>query len=428
MSIAIGGLNHRVAPLELREKLAFSSPELKGRLAGFADSSGLEELVILSTCNRTEVYSYGQDRDELKSGIESVLGDKFGSSVDLGELNFYSYNDRKAVSHLFRVASSLDSMILGEDQILGQVREAYRLAQEARSTGRVLSRLFQQAVRTGKRVRTETSISTGAVSVSSAAVDLASKIFGELAGKEALILGAGETSELTLSLLFNYGVDSVLVANRTYRKAVELAVQYHGTAVKFEEYEPYLAQADILISSTSAPGYVLNRERAGDALAHRDKPIFLIDLAVPRDIDPSLADYDNVFLYNIDDLMAVVESNVEDRKSQVGLVEDIIASELNQFMEWYESLAVVPLIKTLHEQMNRIRAGEVDKVMGKLGQLSEEQRSLVEHLTVSVMKKFLHGPTSRLKENPRKLARMEPVELLKFLFMLDEGDSGGGKR
>lgn len=427
MSIAVGGLNHRVAPLELREKLAFSSPELKNRLSGITHRTGLEELVILSTCNRTEVYGYGQDSAVLKDGIESVLSDKFGSRVDLADVNFYSYGDRKAVNHLFRVASSLDSMILGEDQILGQVREAYRLAQEARSTGRVLSRLFQQAVRTGKRARTETSISTGAVSVSSAAVDLAGKIFGELSGKEALVLGAGETSELTLSLLINSGVDSVLVANRTYRKAVELAVQYHGTAVKFEEYDPYLSQADILISSTSAPGYVLTRERAGDVLEDRQKPIFLIDLAVPRDIDPELAEYDNVFLYNIDDLMAVVERNVEERKGQVGLVEDIIASELNQFMEWYESLAVVPLIKTLHEEMNRIRAGEVERVMGKLGQLSEEQRGMVEHLTVAVMKKFLHGPTSRLKENPNKLARMDPVELLKFLFMLDEGGSGGKK-
>ncbi len=427
MPIAVGGLNHRVAPLELREKLAFSGPELKGRLSAYAGQTGLDELVVLSTCNRTEVYGYGRHQGQLKSGIETVLGDKFGSQIDLADVNFYAYHDRKAVNHLFRVSASLDSMILGEDQILGQVREAYRLAQEARSTGRVLSRLFQQAVHTGKRARGETSISNGTVSVSSAAVDLARKIFGELSGKEALVLGAGETSELTLSLLINTGVDSVLVANRTYRKAVDLAVRHHGTAVKFEEFHPYLEQADILISSTSAPGYVLTRQRAGEALSRRNKPIFLIDLAVPRDIDPELAEYDNVFLYNIDDLTAVVERNLEDRKSQVGLVEDIIGGELVQFMDWYESLAVVPLIKTLHEHMNTIRAGEVDKVMAKLGALSEEQRSQVEHLTVALMKKFLHGPTSRLKGDPRKLARMEPVELLKFLFMLDEGEPGGGK-
>jgi glutamyl-tRNA reductase len=427
MPIAVGGLNHRVAPLELREKLAFSGPELKGRLSGYAGMSDLEELVVLSTCNRTEVYGYGQHSEQLRSGIETVLSDKFGSRIELADVSFYSYHDRKAVNHLFRVSASLDSMILGEDQILGQVREAYRLGQEARSTGRVLSRLFQQAVRTGKRTRSETNISSGAVSVSSAAVDLARKIFGDLSGKEALVLGAGETSELTLNLLCNTGVDSVLVANRTYRKAVELAVQYHGTAVKFEEYHPYLEQADILISSTSAPGYILTRERAGEVLGRRRKPIFLIDLAVPRDIDPELADFDNVFLYNIDDLTAVVERNVEDRRSQVGLVEDIIAGELVQFMDWYEALAVVPLIKTLHEKMNIIRAGEVDRMIGKLGSLSDEQRGQVEHLTVALMKKFLHGPTSRLKEDPRKLARMEPVELLKYLFMLDDGGSGGGK-
>ena len=427
MPIAVGGLNHRVAPLQLREKLAFSSPELKKRLAGYTGKQGLEELVILSTCNRTEVYGYGQQAEIIVDGIESVLSDKFGSSVDLGDVNFYSYIDRKAVNHLFRVSSSLDSMILGEDQILGQVREAYRLGQEARSAGRVLSRLFQQAVRTGKRTRSETSISSGAVSISSAAVDLARKIFGDLAGREAMILGAGETSELTLGLLINVGVESVLVANRTYRKALDLAMRHHGTAVKFEEFHPYLAQADILISSTSAPGYVLTGERAGEVMARRRKPIFLIDLAVPRDIDPALSDYENVFLYNIDDLTAVVERNLEERKSQVGLVEDIISGELEQFMVWYDSLALVPLIRTLHEHMDSIRSSEVDRMMNKLGPLSQEQRSMVEHLTVAVMKKFLHGPTSRLKEDPRKLARMEPAELLRYLFMLDEGGPGGGK-
>ncbi|MFH1071532.1 MAG: glutamyl-tRNA reductase [Candidatus Glassbacteria bacterium] len=426
MPVAVGGLNHRVAAVELREKLAFSGPELKGRLGRMAERARLEELVVLSTCNRTEVYAYGQDESRLLEGIGRILSEKFGSTVNLDDTSFYTYLDERSVNHLFRVACSLDSMILGETQILGQVREAYRLAQEARSAGRVLSRLFQQAVNVGKRARTETSISSGAVSVSSAAVDLARKIFGELAGKEALILGAGETSELTLSLLIDSGVDSVLVANRTYQKALELAVTYHGTAIKFDEFYPYLQQADILISSTSAPGYVLTRERAGGALERRDKPIFLIDLAVPRDIDPALANYDSVFLYNIDDLTSVVEKNVEERRSQVALVDEIVASEAAGFMAWYESLSLVPLIKTLHERMNSIRAEEVGKVLGKLGHLSADDRRLVEYLSVAMLKKFLHGPTSRLKEDPRKLARMEPAELLRFLFMLDE--EGNGER
>jgi len=427
MPVEVGGLNHRVAPLELREKLAFSGPELKSRLARMADLADLEELVVLSTCNRTEVYAYGQQEQSVRAGIESILSEKFGSQVDLGHASFYNYLDQRAVNHLFRVSSSLDSMVLGENQILGQVREAYRLAQEARSAGRVLSRLFGQAVRVGKRARTETAISSGAVSVGSAAVDLARKIFGDLAGREALILGAGETSELTLSLLINSGVESVLVANRTYRKAVELAVTYHGTAVNFDEFPGYLQRADILISSTRAPGYVLTPQRAEDVLARRTRPIFMIDLAVPRDIDPALADYDTCFLYNIDDLESVVEKNVEERKSQIELVEEIIASEAADFMKWYESLAVVPLIKSLHDHMDRIRSAEVEKALGKLGHLSEDDRRTVEQLTVQMLKKFLHSPTSRIKENPRKLARMGPAELLRFLFKLDEEGAGGRK-
>lgn len=427
MPIQVGGLNHRVAPLEIRERLAFSGTELKSKLARMADSADLEELVVLSTCNRTEVYAYGQVEQSVRVGIEGILSGKFGSKVDFREISFYNYIDERAVNHLFRVSSSLDSLVLGENQILAQVREAYRLAQEARSAGRILGRLFEQAVRVGKRSRTETAISSGAVSVSSAAVDLARKIFGDLAGREALILGAGETSELALSLLINSGVESVLVANRTYRKAVELAVTYHGTAVNFEEFPEYLEKADILISSTSAPGYILTPERAGDVLERRTRPIFMIDLAVPRDIDPALADHDTCFLYNIDDLELVIEKNVEERKSQVGLVEEIIASEAADFMNWYEFLAVVPLIKSLHDHMNRIRSEEVNKVLGKLGHLSEDDRRKIEQLTVRMLKKFLHGPTSRIKENPRKLAGMDPVDLLRFLFKLDEEGAGGRK-
>jgi len=419
MPIAVGGLNHRVAPLELRERLAFSGPELKGKLARMADSADVEELVVLSTCNRTEVYAYGQQERTVRAGIEDILSEKFGSQVDLGTVSFYNYLDRRAVNHLFRVSSSLDSLVLGENQVLGQVRESYRLAQEARSVGRILSRLFELAVRVGKRARTESAISSGAVSVSSAAVDLAGKIFGNLAGREALVLGAGETSELTLSLLINSGVESVLVANRTYRKAVDLAVTYHGTAVNFGEFPEYLEKADILISSTSAPGYVLTEDRAGAVLERRTRPVFMIDLAVPRDIDPALADYDTCFLYNIDDLETVVAKNVEERRGQVELVEEIIAGEAADFMKWYESLAVVPLIKSLHDRMNRIRSEEVDKALGKLGHLSEDDRRRIEKLTVQMLKKFLHGPTSRIKENPRKLAGMDPVELLRFLFKLD---------
>ena len=421
MPVALGGLNHKIASLEFREKLAFSAIELEGRLKKLQSDHGLEEIVVLSTCNRTEVYAYSQDIEQLRSGIEGILSEKYGKAVSLSDRHFYFHRDLPAVNHLFRVASSLDSMVLGESQILGQVREAYHLAQVARTTGRVLSRFFQQAVKVGKRVRTETTIGTGAVSVSSAAVGLARKIFGELSGKQAIILGAGETSELTLSLLINSGVETVLVANRTYRKAVQLALTYHGSAVKYDEFPDFLSQVDILISSTASSGYILEPKRIGEILQRRVRPIFMIDLAVPRDIDPALANHANCFLYNLDDLEDVIQQNAAERASQVGLVEEIVASEAANFMRWYESLAVVPLLKSLHESVEHIRSAEVEKIQGKLSHLSPKDRELIERLTTQIIKKVLHGPTSRLKKDARKLEEMGPVEMLRFLFGLDKG-------
>jgi glutamyl-tRNA reductase len=421
MPVATGGLNHKIAPVELREKLAFSANELDGRMQKLQEEQALEEMVVLSTCNRTEIYAYGQDTERIISGIEGILSRKCGGAVSLSDRHFYFHQDLQTVNHLFRVASSLDSMVLGESQILGQVREAYRLAQESRTAGRVLSRLFQQSVKVGKRARSETSIGTGAVSVSSAAVELARKIFGDLSGRQAIILGAGETSELTLSLLVNHGVETVLVANRTYNKAVQLAMAYHGSAVNYDEFPQFLSQVDILISSTGAPGFVLDTERADAVLQRRARPIFMIDLAMPRDIDPALADYENCFLYNLDDLEGVVQQNSVERASQVGIVEEIVASEAANFIQWYESLSVVPLLKSLHESAESIRSVEVDKALGKLGHLSPGDRELVVKLTAQIVKKVLHVPTTRLKQDPRKLAGMGPAELLRFLFGLDKG-------
>lgn len=421
MPVQVGGLNHKVAPLELRERLAFSSTELKNRLDPGDLPGGVDELVILSTCNRTEIYVCGEDSVSLRSSLEGMLSAKRGEAVSFEDKNYYTFGEAMAARHLFRVAAGLDSMVLGEAQILGQVREAYRLAQEGRTAGRVLSRLFQQAVRTGKRARTETAISIGAVSVSSVAVDLARKIFGKLDGRQALVLGAGETSELTLSLLVDQGVESVLVANRTYRRAVELALKYHGTAVNYDELYDYLPQADIVISSTSAPHFILDVERSGRSLAERKRPIFLIDLAVPRDIDPRLAEYESCFLYNIDDLQNVVQANVQERCSQVGLVEEIVEAECLEFMNWCESLAMTPLIQSLHDQMNSLREKEVGKVLGKLKHLSESDRQLVESFSVQMLNKFLHNPTSRIKSDPGALSKMDPAQLIRFLFGLDNG-------
>lgn len=414
-------MNHKVAPVELRERFAFSPAELGGRLREsftLPGGHGLEEVAVLSTCNRTEVYACGLQSAGIVAGIEGILGKKCGQAVSLEEKHFYLHRDERAVSHLFRVASSLDSMVLGESQILGQVREAYRLARESRSAGRVLSRLFQQAVKVGKRARTETDIGTGAVSVSSAAVELARKIFGSLAGRQALILGAGETSELTLALLIENGVETVLVANRTYPRAVELALKYHGSAVKYDEFPALLSEVDILVSSTSAPGFVLDYGRVGRVLERRKKAVFMIDLALPRDIDPALAGLENCFLYNLDDLESVVQQNVAERVSQVGLVNKIVDAETVEFIRWYESLDLVPLVKSLRENAERIRSAEFEKVKGRL---CPADREIAGRLSSQIVNKILHGPVSRIKEDPRKLAEMGAAEMLRFLFELDDG-------
>ena len=327
MHIILVGLNHKTAPVEVRERLNFAGPSRDEALARLGDTPQLDEAVVVSTCNRTEIYAVAPQFHPAADALKGFLGER-GEELGLSGVSehLYTYNGQDAVRHLFTVVTGLDSMILGETQILGQVKDAYLAATDAGSVGKGLHALFSHALTVGKRAHTETGISQNAVSVPYAAVELARKVFSSLNGRKALILGAGEMADLTAKHLVQAGVSKVIVANRTLERAQTMAREYDGLAIRFEEMEPWLSQVDVVISSTGAPGLMLTRDQVQRALAgRRGRPIFLFDIAVPRDIDPDCGRLDSVFLYDIDDLEAAVQANLRERRREAQRVERIIA-------------------------------------------------------------------------------------------------------
>lgn len=423
MHLTLVGLSHKTAPIEIREKLTFPAKCQGQALSALLASPAISEAVIVSTCNRTEVYAVAVD----DSGSDAVIDFlcEF-HDLDRHELIRYLYivEGRAVVKHLFRVVASLDSMVLGEAQILHQVKEAYDCACEAGSTSRVAHKLFRQSFEVGKRVRTETAIGESAVSISYAAVELAKKVFDTLSGRTILIVGAGKMSELTAKHLVSQGVASVLVANRTFANAVELAERFEGTAVPYEELFDHMRVADIVISSTSAPNYVINKADVAGVMRNRRAPLFLIDIAVPRDIDPAVNDLANAFLYDIDSLNGVVQSNLEERMREARRAEVIIEEELGEFEAWLESMEVVPTISAMRAKSEAIRAEELDKAMKRLGGLSQKELETVEALTQAIVNKMLHGPTARLKSVASDKDGIKHVESARFLWGLDSNPEG----
>jgi glutamyl-tRNA reductase len=422
MSVAVIGLSHRTAPIEVREQLSLGRADTPLLLARLLESGAADEAVLLSTCNRTEVCLSLPDVAKGEAVVRGLLAERM-PGVD-GYL--YVHSGRSAVEHMMRVTAGLDSMIVGEPQIQGQVRDAYQAARESFVTGRpatgaVLNRLFQHALGVGGRVRSETLLGQGAASVSSAAVELAKKIFGSLQGRRALVLGAGEMSEITLECLRSEGVRSCVVANRTYQRAYELAERWGGRAVGWESLSDELPGVDIIVSSTAAPHYVLTRERFRAALPGGPaRPLCIIDIATPRDIEPSLGTESNVFLYNIDDLQQVVEVNLGRRRAELPKAETIVDAGVTEFWKWYEALAVVPTIRDLRERGEAVRRAEVEKALNHLSHLAPADRDAVDALTRSILNKLLHAPTVRLREaagNGRGLAVLDSV---RYLFELDE--------
>ena len=399
MLVVVTGISHKTASLELRERLALSDDVALRVTREILDSGTACEAVALSTCNRTELYLYAADSLAARQSAVERLARTAGVTVAELEPSLYSYSGDAAIAHLFRVTASLDSMVVGEAQIVAQLKAAYQQACEGGCTSTVFNRLFRHALEVGKRVRSETAIGERPVSVSSAAVELALQVFGKFRDHTVLIVGAGETSELTATHLRAHGIDEVLVTNRTFDAAEDLARRVGGNAVPFEELEGHLAKADIVISSTSAPHYVVTRERVERALMRRrHRPIFFIDIAVPRDLDPEINRVRNAYLYDIDDLQHVVEQNRHEREKEAEHAERIVGEELRIINDWLRSLEVVPTIASLREAVEQIRRGELERLSNKLSDFSDDQRAQVELLTNSIVNKILHLPTVRMKE------------------------------
>lgn len=420
MFLVAVGLNHKTAPVEVREQLSFPEHELADALQKLRSQEAVEGCIILSTCNRTEIYAAVLDVKKGLANIKQFMAECLHD--DLCEIDNYIYVHTlyDTVHHLFRVAAGLDSMILGETQILGQVRTAYQNACELGATNRILNTLFQQAVSVGKRVRTDTEIDRNAVSISYAAVELSRQIFDDLTGRSILIIGAGKMSELTAKHLVANGVTSVLVANRSYENAVQLAQQFGGEAIKFDNLFDHMVNADIVISATSARNTIIRPVELEQVMSKRNgKKIFLIDIAVPRDIDPVVTKVNGVTLYDIDDLQHVVDRNLESRKKEAIKAQAIVEDEITKFFQWLNSQFVVPTIAALKQFGEEIKQQELEKALTKLGPVSEKEEKIIRVMAHSIVNSLLHNPIVNLKTYANTNHGHLYTEILQNLFSLE---------
>ena len=414
------GMNHETAPVELRECLAKDPAHPDRALAMMRDLSCIKEGLFLSTCNRVEALFTAEQTEEAERSVVTVLCMLGGMAPENLRSSLFIYEDRDAVRHIFRVASSLDSMVIGEPQILGQIKEAYASATKEKTTGVILNRLLHRAFHTAKRVRTETGIADAAVSVSYAAVELAKKIFYEFKGKKVLLIGAGEMAELAARHLLTQGVSAITVANRTFQKAVEVAQGFKGVPVSFEEIGTQLLEADIVISSTAAPGYVITHDQVkGSMKKRKNRPLFFIDIAVPRDVEPEVNDLENVYVYDIDDLKGIIQVNLSQREEEAVKAERIVEEEVIKFEQWLKTLEVVPTIVSLKEKAEAIRRAELKKSLSNLGELSAPQLKSLETLTVSITEKILNDPILFLKQKADRPLGKTYLDTARRLFCLD---------
>jgi glutamyl-tRNA reductase len=400
MNALVIGLNHNTADIEVREKFAFNGSKLDEGLKAFKELSVVEEGIILSTCNRVELYANVSDIDKAILDIKGFLSSFHNIPLESLNRALYIYTDKEAVRHIFRVASSLDSMIVGEPQILGQVKDAFELALQKKTTGVLLNKLMKKAISVAKRVRTETKIAENAVSISFAAVELAKKIFTDLSKKVFMLLGAGEMAELAAKHLITSGVKEVLVSNRTYERACELAKELKGKAVRFDDFINEMVRTDIVICSTGAPTYILTKSQMHKVMRERrQRQVFIIDISVPRNIDPEINDLENVYLYNIDDLQGVVDANIFERKKEAEKAEKIVDEEVEKFIKWQESLDSVPTIVALREKAEEIKKEELERLLNKLNNLSKEEKEAIECMASAIINKLIHPPTAALKNS-----------------------------
>ena len=418
MRFQLIGVNHKTAPVEVRERLAIPESRLPEACKKLAEHPAVAEGMIVSTCNRVEFLA------NMKNGegdLRDFLREYFEVDPKGFENHLYEFRENEAVRHVFRVASSLDSMVVGEPQILGQVKEAYATARAVGSVRAQLDQLLTRAFAVAKRVRSETAVGSSSVSVASVAVELAKKIFGSLQGKSVYLVGAGKMSELAARHLLAHGAASIFVANRTYDRAIRMANEFNGQAIEFSRLYETCDRADIIITSTGAPHFIFRPEHGAQFMSRRrNRPMFFIDIAVPRDVDPDLNKLDGIFVYDIDDLQQAVASHVADRKKEAEKAEAIISGEVEKFQARLQTLDVVPTIVSLQDHLETIRQAEIDRVRGRLGQMSPEQEMAIEALSRGIINKIMHTPISTLKSAARDPESTTVIELVRRLFNLQD--------
>lgn len=400
MKTVVIGLNHKTADVDLREKLAFNGPKLEEGIRQIRELPEIRETLIISTCNRVEIYLAVKDVGKAFESVKDFLSRFFEIRKESLDNALYLYDDMQAVRHIFRVSSSLDSMVVGEPQILGQLKDAFEFALERKTTGILLNRLLKKSISVAKRIRTETKIAENAVSISFAAVELAKKIFTDLSEKMFMLLGAGEMAELAAKHMINNGVKDIVIANRTYETGCNLAKEFNGRAIRFDDYLKELAHTDILICSTGAQKYVLMKDQMQKVMKERkNRPVFLIDISVPRNIDPEINDLDNVYLYDVDDLKGVVDTNILERQKEAKKAEEIIEEEIETFNKWLSSLDSVPTVIALREKAEAIKKEELEKLLNRLPEIGEKEKKAIEGMAGAIINKLIHAPTVALRED-----------------------------
>jgi len=421
MKLLVAGVSHKTAPVEVRERLAFSESALPAALHDLVSRQGVVEALVLSTCNRVEIVVAADDAIDPSATVSSFLQETRDVSPAALGPSLYQHEGRGAIHHLFRVASSLDSMVVGEPQILGQLKAAYALAKSNDCLTGLLESVVARAFNVAKRVRSETGIGQMAVSVSYAAVELARKIFGTLAGRTVMIVGSGKMSELAARHLRRSGASHIFVTNRTYERAQELATVFQGTAIEYTRFPAMLPEVDIVITSSGAPHFVLTRDEMQRVIgARRNKPMFLIDIAVPRNIEPSVNEIDNIFLYDIDDLQEVVNSNLRERNKEAERAEELVAQEVDRMMARLKVQEIAPTIVSLQGQLELIRASEIERVRRKLGPLTPEQEEALESLTRGIVNKIAHGPISELRRQAGRPEGVQVIDAIRQVFHLKD--------
>jgi len=427
------GVSHRTAPIDLRERLDFSSRDLSAAAEAIAARPSMSESVVLSTCNRSEIYVASSDPAIAREELVAFLSDYHHVAAQLFQPHLFALENSAAVAHLFRVAAGLDSLVVGEPQILGQVKDAYQVAAAKRCVGPVLSNVFRWSFGVGKRVRSETALGEGAVSVSFAAVALARKIFGRLQARRVLVVGAGDISSLTAQHLRAQGVGDIVITSRTLAHAEALAHDVGGLAVPWDGMMNALGSADIVITATGSQRPIITRAQLVAAQGHRrSTPLFIIDIAVPRDVDPSVGEIEQVFLYNVDDLQSIVEENLSRRAAEVEHAESIVNDEVTKFMAWQRSRSAVPTIVALRQRFEAIRVSELQRLENKLGVLPPDARARVDDVTRLIVEKLLIEPTEQLKGLPDEETQAAYTEAINRLFKLQQDeeplDFSRGKR